>query len=118
LGELLDDEGDEVTEELSVTDVPRERGDVDVSELVSDICEEDDATEETLRSLCAVATSGALIVCTFVVESRTGAEILKLPYDLAGLTSLVGAIGVDGDSTPLLYRGERVVHDLDIDILN
>jgi hypothetical protein len=87
------DDGDEPTDELSVTDVPRDRGDDDVSESLSELRDEDDETEETFRIFWAVATSFALMVWTFVVERRTGAEILKLDTDLDGLSSLVGMAG-------------------------
>ena len=89
----LGDDGDEPTDELSVTDVPRDRGDEDVSESLSELRDEAEETEETFRIFCAVATSSALMVWTFVVERKTGDEILKLETDLDGLMSLVGMAG-------------------------
>jgi hypothetical protein len=70
------DVGDEPTDEASVTEAPLERRPVDdVSESLSEARDEADDIDETLRILWAVATSTALIVCTLVVERKTGAEI-------------------------------------------
>jgi hypothetical protein len=87
------DDGDEPTDELSVTEVPRDRGEEDVSESLSEWPDDADDTEDTFRIFWAVATSSALMVWTFVVDKRTGAEILKLDTDFDGLSNLVGMAG-------------------------
>jgi hypothetical protein len=57
----MGDEGDEPMDELSVTEVPLERGDVeDASEWWSEFRDESDDTEETFRNILAASTSGAL----------------------------------------------------------
>ena len=67
------------SEEALVTDSPLDRGEVDeTSESLSELREDDDETEETFLSLCAVARSWALYVWTFVVERRTGEDILEI----------------------------------------
>jgi hypothetical protein len=108
----LGEDGDEPTDELSVTEVPRERGDIDEpSESLSEFRDEDDEIDETLRSFWATSTAGAVRVSTLVEESKTGAPILerskgRIDEDFERRCGMAPVL-----STELLLRLEREVKD-------
>jgi hypothetical protein len=111
----LGDEGDEPIDELSVTEVPLDRGDDEVSESLSEFRDDADDTDDTFLIFCAVARSDALSVWTLVVERSTGDEILKLEIDFAGLMSLVGML--PRSSYAVLRWTRDVVSALAIDMV-
>jgi hypothetical protein len=112
----LGDGGDEPTEELSVMDVPRDRGEVEeTSESLSELRDEAEEIDDTLRSFWAASMVGALMVSTFVVDRRTGEDIFERSNDRSD--AFVRRFGIGAVSSTELFkllRLERDVKDRDI----
>jgi len=95
-------------------EVPRERVDVDdTSESLSELRDEAEDIDETLRSFWAISTAGALMVSTLVVERRTGEEIFERSKDRSDAFVRRFDIAVVS-SIELFVRLEREVKDRDI----
>jgi hypothetical protein len=115
------DEGFDPTEEWFVTDDPLDLVPVeDPSASLSEVLEDDDDIEETFRSdccFCAEAIDMAFSVCTFVVESKTGEEIIDLSNILADwflwsrppLADMFGRSGWSSDDTSKWFRLEDLM---------
>lgn len=83
---------------------------------MSEFLEEFDDMEETFRNCLAASTDGALKVSTFVVATKTGADILVLSSDLN--EAFVRRLGIVLISSLGLLDLLRVVSALDIDMAN
>jgi len=107
------EDGEDPTDELSVTDVPLDRGDVDdESESLSDDLDDADDIDETLRSFCATSIDCALTASMLVDDRKTGVDILDRSN--VRKDDLVRTVGILAVSLLLL---ERPVKDLDNDMV-